>query len=1038
MSFRGRSLALLSLIGIAALIVAWTVAIGATASGGDESGTISHFVIAGEPPAMGMEAVVEPESSIQMGTNVLPDVPAFSWSYGCAATSAAMLFGYYDRIGYENMYAGSTDDGVCPLDNSLWGTGIGGSMGECPLSATHVGIDGRSTKGHVDDYWVYSGSKAEDPFITYEWTEHVQDDCTGDFMGTNQSELGNIDGATYFYYYTSGDPLYDYVSANDSTRDGCHGLRLFAESRGYEVRENFTQLIEGEGKDPTKGFTFDDFMNEIDCGRPVLIHLINHTVLGYGYSSGSSTVYIHDTWDHETHTMTWGGTYDGASQWGVSVIRLSPVLTGEASEVSAYSATLNGVLASLEGETCVEASFEYGTVPGSYTGTTATQMLWAPGEFGVDVSGLSGATTYYYRARVFDGAYSYGSEADFTTSTVPPEVTTDNVSLVSTNSARLNGTLTSPGTANSVEMYFEWGTAPASYSSNTTSVIMTHSGTFSVDLAGLTPGTSYYLRAVADGHGTGLGEEMSFTTKTLPPVVFTLEASNVSTDSGTLNGRLVSLGTASEVEVFFEWGTAPGAYTDNSTPEILDTKGYFSFEVGGYAPGTTCYFRAWAIGHGADGGDEEDFTTATIRPSVSTIGASEVGTRTATVGGSLLSLGTASNVTVTLQFGTIPGVYWFETSPQVMGEAEDWSAGLEGLTPGINYYFRAKAVGHGTAYGAEMMFTTGTMPPTIGSQEASEIGPNTAILYAELSDLGTIGTVQVSFEYGTMPDSYEWETAPQVKTEAGAVLIDLVDLTPGTTYYFRAKAAGHGTVWGTEESFSTITVPPAAATSDASLVSAYAAKLCGEVVSLGSADRLDVHFEWGTTTGEYSNESEEILVTEPGTVTADLSGLSPGTTYYFRIKASGHGMECGEEKMFITSTIPPSLGSVGEAEAFSLAASSANVTGELISLGTASSVVVSVELATVPDGPYRTAGTEVMTAPGTFAFELPDLDMGQTYYLRIKADGGSHGLTYAREILLVIPNTRLDWALLGSAIAGSVLLLLVLLLFVRAIAGRRI
>jgi hypothetical protein len=100
--------------------------------------------------------------------------------------------------------------------------------------------------------------------------------------------------------------------------------------------------------------------------------------------------------------------------------------------------------------------------------------------------------------------------------------------------------------------------------------------------------------------------------------------------------------------------------------------------------------------------------------------------------------------------------------------------------------------------------------------------------------------------------------------------------------------------------------------------------------------------------------------------------------------------------------------------------------------------VVSVELATVPDGPYRTAGTEVMTAPGTFAFELPDLNLGQTYYLRIKADGGSHGLTYAREILLVIPDTRLDWALLGSAIAGSVLLLLVLLLFVRAIAGRRI
>ena len=86
--------------------------------------------------------------------NSLSNVPAFDWSYGCSATSAAMLFGYYDRTDYGSMYTGATNGGVCPLDNSVWGhtTYPGVTCGECPLSATHNGIDGRAIKGHVDDW----------------------------------------------------------------------------------------------------------------------------------------------------------------------------------------------------------------------------------------------------------------------------------------------------------------------------------------------------------------------------------------------------------------------------------------------------------------------------------------------------------------------------------------------------------------------------------------------------------------------------------------------------------------------------------------------------------------------------------------------------------------------------------------------------------------------------------------------------------------------------------------------------------------------
>ncbi|MFH1154178.1 MAG: hypothetical protein V1793_10190, partial [Pseudomonadota bacterium] len=192
----------------------------------------------------------------------------------------------------------------------------------CPLSATKNGIDGRSVKGHVDDYWININSTAADPFIG-NWTEHVQGECTADFMGTNQSLKNNPDGQTTFYYDPSGDPLEDFAALEPGVRDGCHGLRLFAESRGFTVVTNYTQYILGWDGKPN-GFTYENFKSEINAGRPVLIHVTGHTMLGFGYNDTGNQIYIHDTWDYSNHAMTWGGSYDGMAHVGVSVLQLEP------------------------------------------------------------------------------------------------------------------------------------------------------------------------------------------------------------------------------------------------------------------------------------------------------------------------------------------------------------------------------------------------------------------------------------------------------------------------------------------------------------------------------------------------------------------------------------------------------------------------------------------------------------------------------------------------------------------------------------------
>jgi len=284
-------------------------------------------------------------SDLAQSAVFLTEVPTSSWTYGCSATSAGMMFGYYDRTGYSNMYTGPANGGVAPL--SSLGQGIGSPIaGSSSIIATQNGFDGRTTAGHVDDYWVSSGSGGPDPWVG-SGTEHVWGDCTADYMGTNQWKWDrngdgsieyNIDGATTLYTYYSATPLYDYVPP---TGDGLprtaltHGLRLFAESRGYTVIENYTQRTDNVA---SGGFSFSDYQAQIDAGRPVMVQVVGHSMVGVGYDAAAQTVYLHDTWGDYVAQMAWGGSYAGMSMFAATVLELNTINTPDLVGLSFNSA----------------------------------------------------------------------------------------------------------------------------------------------------------------------------------------------------------------------------------------------------------------------------------------------------------------------------------------------------------------------------------------------------------------------------------------------------------------------------------------------------------------------------------------------------------------------------------------------------------------------------------------------------------------------------------------------------------------------------
>ena len=382
---------------------------------------IVGIIVPGHPPENYRAPIATPDKSAV----TLSNVPAFTWVFGCSATSAAMIAGYYDNTGYPNMYTGPTNGGVMPMNNSSWGTEIinGENRAHCPLSATSEGIDGRATRGHVEDYWVQVDHAGPDPFITNGWTEHTQGDCTSDFMGTNQSNWNNSDGGTLFFYYPSGSPLYDYTGSevSDNQKDGCHGFRQFIESRGYTVISNYDQLIYGYGGN-TLGFTYDQYKAEIDAGRPVIIQVEGHSMVGYGYDNASSTIYIHNTWDYSSHTMTWGGYYEGMLHYAVAVFELeacdppdAPTLVSPADGATDQSTSLilswNDPGSTDSFNLQVDDDFDFSSPYYDQSDLTSTSQ---------SVTGLNTSTLYYWRVNAENGGgtSSWSATWSFTTAAV--------------------------------------------------------------------------------------------------------------------------------------------------------------------------------------------------------------------------------------------------------------------------------------------------------------------------------------------------------------------------------------------------------------------------------------------------------------------------------------------------------------------------------------------------------------------------------------------------------------------------------------------
>jgi hypothetical protein len=236
------------------------------------------------------------------------------------------------------------------------------------------------------------------------------------------------------------------------------------------------------------------------------------------------------------------------------------------------------------------------------------------------------------------------------------------------------------------------------------------------------------------------------------------------------------------------------------------------------------------------------------------------------------------------------------------------SAILPGLTGGINYYYRVKAVNSsGTVYGDNMTFNSAHLPVLI-TIPASDITATTAISGGNITDDGGAAITDRGVFYSgfsLLPNIIPQRTHDGIG--AGSFTSSLTGLRPNTTYHIRSYAVNsRGLAYGDTITFKT-TQPlplcdqvPVVATSAATDISSTGATLNGTVNANGSSTIVTFEYQtrvWSGGRGPgvlvwkiVTATQSPITGTDLTNVSADVTGLKSGTKHPFRVIAEN---SCG-------------------------------------------------------------------------------------------------------------------------------------------------
>jgi hypothetical protein len=652
----------------------------------------------------------------------------------------------------------------------------------------------------------------------------------------------------------------------------------------------------------------------------------------------------------------------------------------------------------------------------SYDDFVSATGTFGTGQFTLPVTSLDSNTTYYYRAYAQNSeGYAYGPEVEFSTDDEYPVVTTASPFDVLTRQVTGSGSVTDDKGLTISERGFVWGdtsladpgnTAPGSTSYDD---FVSATGTFgvdsfSLDISGLDPNTTYYYRAYAlNSEGYAYGNQISFTTATAQ---FSRPSSDQSTGTWQPTPLYENINSTSRSDSSY-------IYSDNNTsPDTAEI-------------------------HLSDVDD----------PGVSTGHILRYTYRKDNTGGHTI------NFRMRLLDGTTEIASWLHsdiTNSYILAEqtlTETQAGNITNYTDLRIEVSREGDTGGGpTTHRAvevswvefELPEAPEINPPIVTTSQATDIDVTEATGQGNVTNTGGLNITERGFVWGSTGQADPGNTAPGSTSYddfvsatgtfgSGSFSSVISGLDPETTYFYRAYAYNsEGYSYGSEVAFQTYAEEPTVSTKLATGITGSQANGQGEIVFSGSSTPSERGFVWSTTSyptnpGNVSPTSSEYenLVNETGTYgtgnfSLTMSSLDSDTVYFYRAYARNEeGYGYGEEKEFQTAG---NFVNITTDSPTGIATTTVEGQGEIVNVGVSnptergfvwSTVSQSNPGNTAPgESTYGSVASSTGTfGTGTFSLTLSDLEEGTVYYYRAYAMN-SAGYSYGNEVTFYTLSTR--------------------------------
>ncbi|MEO9966925.1 MAG: fibronectin type III domain-containing protein, partial [Reichenbachiella sp.] len=539
-------------------------------------------------------------------------------------------------------------------------------------------------------------------------------------------------------------------------------------------------------------------------------------------------------------------------------------------------------------------------------------------------------------------------------------------------------TLNSPSSGNifGTSINLTWGTSSNSltYAVNyrktgTTNWSTKASGGTSTTISSLAYGTTYEIKVISS----------NFCNNPVPPydpivrdresntITVTTEASAPTAYSGS------SIGTTSFTA---SWTSRTGATSyklDVSTSSIFISfvSGYnglsltgTSRTVSGLSSATRYYYRVRAVNSGGESANSGSKIVNTIPETPVINNASSV-----TQSSFVASWGTVTRAdSYRLDVSTSPIFITYVSGYQNLS-VTGTSRTVSGLSSGVKYYFRVRAYdtsGSTTSSNSSVKNTTTIPSNPVASAATSMTQTSFVANWAAVT-----GAANYRLDISETDDFSTYLTGYQNLNVSGTSR-SISGLSEGITYYYRLRAENGTGISSNSNEISAVTIPNEPTSNTATSIAQVSFTANWSAVTGATEYRLDV--SESNIFSEYVTGYEDLNVA--GT-SYSVSGLTPGTTYFYRLRAINNSGNSENSSTIETLTIPaaPTANAASSITKISFVANWSSVTG---------ATQYRLDVSEASDFSSFLTGYEDLSVAGT-SQSVTDLATAKQYYYRVRS-----------------------------------------------------